>query len=308
MKRRSTTLAVLVLACLMLLVSAPVNAQEATPPVQQSETEAVYRAAIEAFNAGDLDAGMALYADDAAKAVVPPPPPTNSVWNGTDEIRSAMQMLLDRNGQWRLFGFDANGETATFSVQFESDDFFKDLNLYPLEFTGVALVRNGRIQSDAWSMTKATEERIDKALALEDNKAILRRFYDEIWNEGDMAVADEIIAVDFIDGFTGNDGVDGLKDIVSIFRAAYPDFRIEYGDMIAEGDLVAVTITTTGTYAGGAPEFLGIPDSAIGKEAVLFSGVDYAQIEDGQMVKGWGTHDELTRLLELGYEVVPPAE
>ena len=308
MKRRSTTMAVLVLACLMLLASAPVNAQEAAPPVQQSETEAVYRAAIEAFNAGDLDAGMALYAEDAAKAVVPPPPPTNNVWNGTDEIRTNMEMLLGRNGQWRLYDFHEDGETAMFSVQFESDDFFKDLNLYPLDFTGVALVRDGLIVSEAWSMTKATQERIDKVLALEDNKAIVRRFYDEIWNEGDMAVADEIMATDFIDGFTGNDGVDGLKDVVAMFRAAYPDLHIEYEDMIAEGDLVAVTITTTGTYAGGAPDFLGIPDSAIGKELVIFSGVDYAQIVDGQMVKGWGTHDELSALIELGYEVVPPAE
>lgn len=57
-----------------------------------------------------------------------------------------------------------------------------------------------------------------------------------------------------------------------------------------------------GAYAGGLPEFFGIPDSAIGKEVVLH-GVDYARIIDGKMVAGWGTHDELGWLSQFGLEL-----
>ena len=157
-------------------------------------------------------------------------------------------------------------------------------------------------------MTPHSMARIRRAGSLEANKALVRRFYDEFWNAGDMAVADEIVAADFIDGFTGHDGIDALKDIVGIFNAAFPDFEVAYSDMVAADDVVVVSVEATGTYAGGAPEFLGIPDSVIGENVVIFSGVDFARIEDGQIAEGWGTHDALRTLTGYGYEVVPPAE
>ena len=141
----------------------------------------------------------------------------------------------------------------------------------------------------------------------EANKAIIARFYDEIWNQGDMAVIDEIIAEDFTDRFSGQNGREAFKQTVNLFRTAYPDLEVTYEDMVAEDDVVVVLIHSKGTYQGGMKEIFGIPDSVIGTEAVMV-GVDYARIENGMIVEGWGSHDELGRFLQLGYTLEPPQD
>ena len=147
---------------------------------------------------------------------------------------------------------------------------------------------------------------VDNTSTLEANKVIVQRFYEEIWNNRDLAVVDEIIAEDFIDRFSGQNGREAFKGTVQFFHNAYPDLKATYTDVVAEGDVVAVYVTFTGTYQGGMAEVFGIPDSAIGTETVL-NGVDYARIEDGVMVEGWGAHEELGRFLQLGFELVPPS-
>ena len=100
-------------------------------------------------------------------------------------------------------------------------------------------------------------------------------------------------------------GIQGLKVNVQMFRTAFPDMQITYGDMVVENDLVVVTITNTmGIYQGGLPLFFGIPDSAIDSEVVLH-GIDYARVVDGQMVAGWGVHDDLGWLRQFGLELAP---
>ena len=143
---------------------------------------------------------------------------------------------------------------------------------------------------------------------LEANKEVVRRFYDELWNEGNMAVADEIIHPDFIDEFSGQNGIEALKGTVMLFRTAFPDMKITYEIIAAEGDIVVAEITNTqGTYQGGLPPFFGIPDSAIGNEVVLH-GIDFARIEDGKMTQGWGLHDDLGWLQQLDLELAPTEE
>jgi predicted SnoaL-like aldol condensation-catalyzing enzyme len=147
-----------------------------------------------------------------------------------------------------------------------------------------------------------------EAEQLEANKEIVRRFYDEVFNQGDMAVADEIVSPDFKDGFSGQTGIDALKGTVNLFRTAFPDMEITYKDMVAEGDLVVITITNNmGAYQGGLGEIFGVPDSAIGQEIVL-TGIDYARVVDGKMVEGWGVHDDLRWLQQFGLELVPVSE
>lgn len=147
----------------------------------------------------------------------------------------------------------------------------------------------------------------NNSVQLETNKAIVQRFYDEIWTEGDLTVIDEIIAEDFIDRFSGRDGREAFVGTVNFFRNAYPDFEATYTDVVAEGDLVVAYITYKGTYQGGMEEAFGVPDSVIGTEIVL-NGVDYARIENGMIVEGWGAHDELGRFMQFGFELVPPSE
>lgn len=144
----------------------------------------------------------------------------------------------------------------------------------------------------------------DPNAQLEANKEIIYRFYDEVWNDGDMAAAAEIVSTDFVDGFSGQTGLEPLIATVQMFRTAFPDMEISYTDVVAEGDLVVATITNTmGAYQGGLPDFFGIPDSAIGNEVVLH-GIDYARIENGKIVAGWGTHDDLGWLQQFNLQLV----
>lgn len=297
------TVRVFILPALLILLVAAGSSIHAQAP----DTEETYLAAYDAFNAGDIETGMSYFSEDAVSTILPPPPFLDATTFGREAIGEGFEPGVAASGEWTLTDITVLGDAATFVMHYTQDD-PEGEGIYPLRFTGSAVVRNGLIQTESWSMDQASLDKIIRAGALEANRELIRRFYDEIWNEGDMAAADEIVAPDFIDGFTGNNGIDALKDIVGIFNVSFPDFQVAYTDMVAADDVVVVSVEATGTYAGGAPEFLGIPDSVIGENVVIFSGVDFARIEDGQIAEGWGTHDALRTLTGYGYEVVPPAE
>lgn len=307
MRKYLTIAGVLILAAMPLFMSVPISAQDAQPAAPATDPATVLSSIYEAINAGDVETAITFYDEDAVHVLRPAPPDNDGTLEGADQIKEWREAFVGRNGSVELSNVRSNGDTVLFDAQV-TEDIFTHFGVAPLEFSGTAVVRDGKVVAETLIMSDQSEAVFGAAIALEGNRELIRRFYDEIWNEGNMDTADEIIASDFIDGFTGNDGVDSLKEIVTILRAAYPDFNIEYEDMVAEGDVVVVRVKATGTYGGGAPDFLGIPDSAIGKNVVVFSGVDYARFEDGQMAEGWGVHDDLLSLKELGYEVVPPTE
>ena len=137
-------------------------------------------------------------------------------------------------------------------------------------------------------------------MAAEDNKAIVRRFYEEVLNRGDLAVGDELVATDFVDHqpFPGQaPGLAGLKQSLGAFRAAFPDLEYTIEDLIAEGDKVAVRATMRGTNEGS---LFGLPAS--GKQ-VTVSDIDIVRIAGGKMVEGWGITDRLSMMQQLG--VIP---
>lgn len=140
---------------------------------------------------------------------------------------------------------------------------------------------------------------------LEANKAVVARFYEEIWNDGKYDVADEIIAPDFISRVTGNEGPEAITNVVKMWRAAFPDMELSFEIVAAEGDVVVTKLTNhQGAYAGGLPPFFGIPDSAIGTEAVT-EGYDFARIKDGQYVEAWIQHDDVGWYSQFGMEMQP---
>ena len=304
MRKHLVTAGILILTAMLVFMSVPISAQDAQPA---TDPASVISAVYEAISAGDVESAIAYYDENAVQVLRPAPPDNDGALEDAEQIKEWREAFVGRNGSAEVKNARVVGDTVLFDLEV-TEDIFADMGVAPMEFSGSAVVRDGKIVSESLIMGERSKAEFAAARALEGNKTIVRRFYDEIWNEGNMDTADEIIAADFIDGFTGNDGVDSLKEIVTILRAAYPDLNVEYEDMVAEGDVVVVRVKATGTYGGGAPEFLGILDSAIGKNVVVFSGVDYARIEDGQMAEGWGVHDELLSLKELGYEVVPPTE
>ncbi len=136
----------------------------------------------------------------------------------------------------------------------------------------------------------------------EQNKAKMRRFYDEVFNAGNIAVVDELVASDFVDHeeFPGLSGDrDGLKQFVTMMRTAFPDARMDVDDLIAEGDKVVARLTMSGTQRG---DFAGIPAS--GKRFSVPT-IDIIRFDDGKAVEHWGATDSAKMMEQLG--AIPPS-
>jgi steroid delta-isomerase-like uncharacterized protein len=139
----------------------------------------------------------------------------------------------------------------------------------------------------------------------EQNKTIVRRYWEEVWNKGNFAVVDELIAADFDGHPLPSDpdfgrGPAGQKQLVSMYRTAFPDVRMAIEDMTAEGDRVVVRWTARGTNTG---EMMGMP--ATGKPARV-TGMFVNRIAAGKIAEGWGNFDALGMLQQLG--VIPTPE
>ena len=136
----------------------------------------------------------------------------------------------------------------------------------------------------------------------EQNKAIVRRVPEEITSQGKLELIDELFSPDIVDHtFTPELGLtpgrEGIRQFISMLRAAFPDIDIKVQDAIAEGDKVVVRNSAQGTHQG---EFMGIPPS--GKHAT-WSEIHIARITDGKIVEHWANVDLLGMLQQLG--VVP---
>ena len=134
----------------------------------------------------------------------------------------------------------------------------------------------------------------------ERSEALVRRFYEEGWNADNIDVYDELVTEDFVDhqALPGlPPGREGFKQLNAMFRSAFPDIVVNVEDVVAEGDLVAVRWTSTGTHKG--PLF-GIP--ATGR-AVRVNAMVVYRIEDGRLAEGWINRDDLGMMRQLG--VVP---
>ena len=137
----------------------------------------------------------------------------------------------------------------------------------------------------------------------EENKAVVRRFLEEVVNKGDQAVADELVAAEFVDhnplpGLTPNS--EGFKQSFVIFRSAFPDLEYTIEDMIAEGDKVAARWTAKGTHKG---ELAGIAPT---NKNVVVTGIDIFRVADSQLMELWLSWDQMGMMQQLG--VIPPPD
>ena len=130
----------------------------------------------------------------------------------------------------------------------------------------------------------------------EQNKAQVRRVFEEVYNRGDLAVIDEVAASDLIIHASSQDihGREGAKQYVAALRVGFPDLHFTVEDQIAEGDMVVTRWTARGTHAG---EFQGIRPTG---RAIHLAGSDIDRIIDGRTVECWAHVDELGLMQQLG--------
>ncbi len=133
---------------------------------------------------------------------------------------------------------------------------------------------------------------------IEANKAIVRK-YIELWSTGNLALADEVLAANFVDHRHPNQalGPESVKQEIKAFRDGFPDACITVEQMIGEGDTVAFRFVLRGTHLG---TFAGFPPT--GKEDVL-TGADFVRIADSKMVELWSIQETLSWAQQLGLKI-----
>ena len=132
----------------------------------------------------------------------------------------------------------------------------------------------------------------------EKNKALIRRLHEAFTNNGDMNVADEIIASDCVLYFAGQSqpiqGPEAFKQTLMMMRSAFPDIGWQIEEMVAEGDKVLEKVVAHATHTG---TFMGIP--ATGRKVTL-QGVALFRIADNKIVEDWAMPNLMSLLQQLG--------
>jgi len=133
----------------------------------------------------------------------------------------------------------------------------------------------------------------------EENKAIVRRIYEELWDGRDLGVADEVIVSEgYVNYDTGlvpvPGGPEDMKQTVRMVTAAFPDNRHEVEEIIAEGDTVVARVTLTGTHEG---PFMGIPPTG---RRIEVTEIHLYRLRDGKAVEHRVGRDDLGAMRQLG--------
>lgn len=134
-------------------------------------------------------------------------------------------------------------------------------------------------------------------MSTEENKALFRRWHEEVVSRGELERVGEFVAPDMIDHAAPPGvppGPEGVKQLLTMYRTAFPDLEVTIEDLIAEGDKVVARITSRATHRG---EFMGTAPT--GKQ-VTTTAFDMVRIEDGTFVEHWVEADFLGVLQQLG--------
>ena len=131
-----------------------------------------------------------------------------------------------------------------------------------------------------------------------ENKALVRRFYEEVWDKGNLDACDEVFAEDYVRHDLRPSepvpGPEGQKQIAADFRSAFPDLRVEVDILVAEDDYVVGRWTASGTHLGpwGSLE----PKS----RRITFSAVNIFRFDSGKVSEIWNHRDDLGLREQIG--------
>lgn len=133
---------------------------------------------------------------------------------------------------------------------------------------------------------------------MHENEKIIRRYFDEAWNQGKLEVLDEIIDANYINHSPGLPnplpGPNGLKPIIAAIRTGFPDLHFQIEDLVIAENKVAVRCTMQGTHLG---DLFGMPPT--GKK-VKVSQMQIEYIKDGKIFEHWRQSDDMGMMKQLG--------
>ena len=135
-------------------------------------------------------------------------------------------------------------------------------------------------------------------MSTEQNELVARRIGEELFNQGNLSVADELIAPNAVDHNEppGTDCREHFKRVATMLRSAFPDLHMHIEDLIGEEDMAAVRITITGTHTGPGA-FFGIPPSG---KSFQVQQMRFTRFANGQMTDSWAVIDMLAWMQQLG--------
>ena len=140
-------------------------------------------------------------------------------------------------------------------------------------------------------------------MSAEQNKALSRKLYEEIFSQGNTALIEQIFAVDYVNHDTSGPpggwphGPQGFHAVSGAYRGAFPDLQFTIEALVAEGDRVVTRWAARGTNSGS---FAGMPPTG---KAVVVSGISIERIADGKIAESWVNFDQMGMLQQLG--VIP---
>jgi steroid delta-isomerase-like uncharacterized protein len=141
-------------------------------------------------------------------------------------------------------------------------------------------------------------------MSADENIQLMRRWFQEVWNEGRIQTVYELISPDAVamgqrGGETEIRGPEEFAKFVSEIRSAFRDIQVKVEDVFGTGDKVVLRWSGVMTHTGDA---LGLPASG---RTVRIGGITIAQIADGKIVAGWDNWDQLGMLQQIGAYAQP---
>lgn len=133
-------------------------------------------------------------------------------------------------------------------------------------------------------------------MSIEENKIIVRRFFELGPSSGDMDAANALLAPNFAlhTPLPSVPGVKGIDDVVTACRAAFEHLNVTVEDVVAEGDKVAARFIARGIHKG---EFMGLPPT---EKPITMTGIEIFRIENGKIAELWGEANILGLMQQLG--------
>ncbi|MEJ0020275.1 MAG: ester cyclase [Acetobacteraceae bacterium] len=137
----------------------------------------------------------------------------------------------------------------------------------------------------------------------DNHPTLLHRWFDEVWNQGNEAAIDELLAEDAVaHGLPGPDGeaprgAAGFKPLFQQYRSAFPDIRIDVEDVMIDGDRMCARCIITGNHTGP-----GLPMPPTG-QPIRVTGTCIVRVRDGKIVEGWNHFDFLSMYQQLGLQL-----
>jgi len=132
-------------------------------------------------------------------------------------------------------------------------------------------------------------------MSADNNKAVVRGYIETVWNKRRLDLLDKYMSEDVVHhDAPGLDDRESIRNFITTFQNAFPDWKIDIDSEIAEGDLVVLRETMGGTQKN---EFMGMPAS--GKHCSV-PGIYQFRVSDGKIAELWGLSDSMSMMQQLG--------